>query len=278
MSEFKYNNSTKVLEECVKLIKSSNIDEMTKLFFDNSFNISLSLANKDFDKELLNDLVNKYYPDSESGDDKAEILLEDITDNIDININGELIDELKNIKVRKEDVDKLNTIRNELPFSIGELLSNINEDSSEYDCYLVLFQVFSKLDITSLKDKEVEDYELFRISVRDVILTYWAFSFSDMSHQINSDEPNYVNLSRELRGFLEPLKLYLSDESKDNFKELFNYIFNNLNIVLKLIDINNSKMEEMLNDIGGSLENFANKLSDYVDDKIPESNIIKATN
>ena len=73
MTEFDYNNSTKVLEECVKLIKSSNRDEMTKLFFDNSFNISLNLANKDFDQELMNDLVNKYYPDLESNDDFLRI-------------------------------------------------------------------------------------------------------------------------------------------------------------------------------------------------------------
>ena len=107
MTEFDYNNSTKVLEECVKLIKSSNRDEMTKLFFDNSFNISLNLANKDFDQELMNDLVNKYYPDLESNDDKAEVLLENITDNINININREIMTELKNTKIREKDIDKI---------------------------------------------------------------------------------------------------------------------------------------------------------------------------
>ncbi len=278
MTEFDYNNSTKVLEECVKLIKSSNRDEMTKLFFDNSFNISLNLANKDFDQELMNDLVNKYYPDLESNDDKAEVLLENITDNINININREIMTELKNTKIREKDIDKLNAIRNNLPDNMCDLFANINEESSDYECYLIVFEVFSKLDITSIKDKEIDDYEFFSKSFKEVILTYWAFSFSDSSHEINSDEENYVNLSRELRGFLEPLKLYLLDQSKDNFKELFNYLFNNIHKVLELINLNNLKMREFFSDFTGTLDNLNNVLSDYVDKKMPESNILKSSN
>ena len=33
MSEFEYNNSTNILEECVNLVRSSNREEMTKVFF-----------------------------------------------------------------------------------------------------------------------------------------------------------------------------------------------------------------------------------------------------
>ena len=160
MTEFKNNEPTNILVECVELLKSynkeddldkynKNCDIMSKLFFNNSLGISTCLANNSFNEELLKDIINKYYPEANNVDDVVEILLGDIIENIIIKVDPNLIIELKETIIKKEDFDSINRFinNNETLTFEKSLLMSIKEDSSFYDyCkryyYYILGNIF----------------------------------------------------------------------------------------------------------------------------------------
>lgn len=284
MTEFKNNEPTNILVECVELLKSynkeddldkynKNCDIMSKLFFNNSFGISTCLANNSFNEELLKDNVNKYYPEANNGDDVVEILLGDIIENIIIKVDPNLIIELKETIIKKEDFDSINRFNKLNQYNIEtltfekSLLMSIKEDSSFYDCYLILFRIISKFDIIHSDIDDVSDDELFMIIVKDIIITFWAISFGDESHVIDSEK---AKTSRDLREFLLPLEKYLSESTIQNYKELFNYILSNINKLLIIINLTNSEMTNMFSDFGETLGCLNDTLLNYIEKTIPE--------